>query len=148
MSETPYTHRLAVIAYIIDNDKFLLLKRNTPPRIWGPPGGRLNADENPDTGILREVREETKLEIELIAPAYIWHGNFGSGIYVSIDYLARVKNGAVELSDEHTDFLWASIEDLRRGDPELSNAASGFKLSDFEMVWTLYNKICNRIEGQ
>jgi 8-oxo-dGTP pyrophosphatase MutT (NUDIX family) len=33
---------------------------------WMPPGGHLLPDEDPVTGVLREVREETGLDVELI----------------------------------------------------------------------------------
>ncbi len=139
--DSTYTHRVAVIAYIIHNDKFLLLKRNNPPQIWGPPGGRLEINENPEVGVVREVSEETGLEIEIIAPAYIWYGNFGSGIYISIDYLAKPKTIDVNLSNEHSAFLWASLVELRAGSPVLSEKESGFKYKDFEKVWELYQKL-------
>lgn len=136
-----YTHRLAVIAYVLHNDHFLLLKRNTEPKVWGPPGGRLEPDEDPNQGILREVKEETGLEIELIVPAGIWHGKYRDAILVSIDYLATAGSRDVRLSDEHSEFRWATIDDLRNKKPALSETGTGFHLGDFERAWTLCQKL-------
>ena len=55
------THLVAVNAFLLKDDKFLLLKRNDPPLIWGPPGGKLEINEDPVTGLIREVKEETNL---------------------------------------------------------------------------------------
>lgn len=136
-----YTHQLAVIAYIIRDDKFLLLKRNNEPKVWGPPGGRLEIDEDPNVGILREINEETGLEAEVIAPLYVWHGNYRDRILISIDYLARYKAGEVRLSEEHSEFRWATIEELRNGNPLLGTTETSFLLKDFEMAWVLYQKL-------
>ncbi len=139
-----YSHRVAVTAFIIDNGRFLLLKRNNAPRVWGLPGGRLNRDEDPNTGIHREIFEETGLTVEIISPAGIWYGDFGQGIYISIDYLARKISGDVVLSDEHADYRWASLDDLKKGNPPLSESASGFSLPYFINAWALYVKMTAR----
>ena len=134
------SHRLAVTAYIIRDNKFLLLKRTTPPLIWGLPGGRLEPDENPNEGIRREIMEETGLTVDIIAPADIWYGDFGRGIFVSIDYLAVYKSGEVLLSEEHSDFSWSSIESLRIDIPPLEKEYPFFNLSDFEKAWSSYKR--------
>lgn len=135
------THQLAVIAYIIYNDKFLLLKRNNEPKVWGPPGGRLEPDEDPNEGILREVKEETGLCIDLILPVYVWHGKYLDGILVSIDYLAKAASDEVKLSGEHSEYRWASIDDLRNKNPMLGETKTSFLLKDFEKAWTLFQKL-------
>lgn len=40
---------------------------------WMPPGGHLDLDEDPVQAVLREVREETGLECEIIAPQPFAH---------------------------------------------------------------------------
>ncbi len=135
-----HTHQLAVTAYIIRNGKFLLLKRTTPPLIWGLPGGRLNPDENPNEGIIREIMEETGLSVFVIAPVDIWFGDFGRGLFVSIDYLAVYQSGEVVLSEEHSEFCWSAIDSLRHDNPPLEKDRPFFNLSDFEKAWSLYKK--------
>jgi 8-oxo-dGTP diphosphatase len=137
----PYTHSVAVTAYIIDGGKFLLLKRNHHPRVWGPPGGRLHPDEDPEDGLHREVKEECNLKIEVIAPAGIWFGKIGKHAYLSIDYLARLKSGKMKLSPEHSEFMWSTIEDLRSKKPKLGGDSPSFDLKDFEKAWKLYSRL-------
>ncbi len=136
-----HTHRLAVTAYILRDNHFLLLKRTTPPLIWGLPGGRLNQDENPNDGLLREIDEETGLTVDIISPVDIWYGDFGKGLFVSIDYLAVYRQGDVRLSGEHSDYRWSTIESLRTDEPPLEKDQHFFNLSDFEKAWRLYNKL-------
>ena len=128
-----YTHQVSVIGYVYRGGKFLLLKRATEPQIWAPPGGRLHPDEDPVRGLIREVKEETQLNIEVITPANTWFGKFRGKYLLSIDYLVRITGGAVKLSHEHSDFAWVSVAELRSGHPvDLGDSAVGFKVSDFE----------------
>ncbi len=131
--ETHYTHQVSVIGYVYRQGKFLLLKRSTAPHLWAPPGGRLQPDEDPVQGLVREVKEETGLDIEVLMPANTWFGRFRGNYLLSIDYLVRVLGGTVRLSHEHEAFVWVSVEELRRGRPvSLGTEASGFKVADFE----------------
>ena len=40
---------------------------------WMPPGGHIDPDEDPVQAVLREVREETGLECQIIAPQVFAH---------------------------------------------------------------------------
>jgi 8-oxo-dGTP diphosphatase len=56
----------AIIPY--PDNKILLIKRNTVPFIgyWALPGGRMDPGETVEQTIIREVREETGLEITIV----------------------------------------------------------------------------------
>ena len=143
MNNNYYTHKVAVIAYILKGDKFLFLKRNTEPLIWAPPGGRLKQDENPEAGLKREIKEETNLEIKIVAPVNTWFGNWKGKPLLSLDYLVKVVGGELRLSWEHADALWVSLEDLRKGKPIALDKRLGFRLSDFENAQRLINLLQN-----
>lgn len=53
-------------ALIIDNNKVLLVYHKKL-NVWLHPGGHVEKNENPDETLLREVKEETGLEIEIIS---------------------------------------------------------------------------------
>jgi 8-oxo-dGTP diphosphatase len=136
------THRVAVNAYIYKDNKFLLLKRSSEPKIWGPPGGRLTIDEDPVSGLCREVKEETNLDIEVLAPANTWFGIWKNKQYLlSIDYLVRVFGGNIKLSSEHTDYAWVTIEDMHKGGMVQLIPEIGFKVEDFQNARRLYKLI-------
>lgn len=138
MLKSFYTHRVAVNGYVIRDGKFLLLKRNTPPFIWAPPGGRLEKDEEPHSGLKREIMEETHFEIEIVATVGTWFGNWRGDPLLSIDYLTKIVSGELKLSLEHTDSAWVSLEDLRNGKPVVLDPDIGFTLKDFEQAWKLH----------
>lgn len=52
----------------IDHDGHLLLLRQPHRHGWSLPGGLLDRGENPEQAVVREVREETGLEIEVGDP--------------------------------------------------------------------------------
>ena len=134
------THTVAVTGYVYQNGAFLLLKRNVPPKIWAPPGGRLLPNEDPEKGLEREIYEETGLRIKALQPANIWFGELSPGKpLLSIDYLVEVVGGELRLSAEHSDFLWLTLEMLQTGHPvDLNSFPNGFKISDFIHAEKLY----------
>jgi len=112
-----HTHRVVVGAYIFDSrGRMLLLLRNNPPYVFAPPGGRLNPDENPRNGIFREVVEEAGIEIELFAQPFIWFGSIvkDSPPVISLDFIAHALDSDVKLSDEHSDFIWATRDQIEK----------------------------------
>ena len=130
-----YTHRVAVNAYLIRNGKFLLLKRASDPQIWTPPGGRLRKNENPEKGLIREVKEETGLQIEVIEPVNTWFGRWKKNWVLSIDYLTYAKSNQLTLSKEHHKAQWVTLKELENGYPVKLNNEQGFRLIDFQLAW-------------
>jgi 8-oxo-dGTP pyrophosphatase MutT (NUDIX family) len=132
MKHFEYTHRVAVNAYLIQNHRFLLLKRNSPPYIWAPPGGRLDRDEPPLKGLRREVKEETNLDIDIVAPVNTWFGHWQKYPLIAIDFLCIVQGGDLRLSSEHNDFAWVSLKELEAGKPVKLEKGIGFSPEDFQ----------------
>ncbi len=138
MYTPPYTHRVAVNSFLIHDDKFLLLRRAQKPLIWGPPGGKIIKDEDPVTGLQREVYEETGLKIQVFQPVTTWFGRFNNLPLLSIDYLCTSISDLVTLSEEHRDFRWLNIDSLRIDHKLYFSSKQGFKLSDYELAWETY----------
>jgi 8-oxo-dGTP diphosphatase len=118
MRSSPRTHRLAVAAYVFRGDQVLLLRRAHPPRAFAPPGGHLEPDEKPQTGLKREVREETGLEIEILGIANVWYGSIDGEQppLLCINFIARAGDGRVALSDEHSEFRWVTRREIENGE--------------------------------
>ena len=65
---TEYDTRLAAYAVIVDDEDRILLAlwNEVEPQLWTMPGGGVELDETPDEGVVREVREETGYDVELV----------------------------------------------------------------------------------
>ena len=112
---------IGVGAIIEDRAGRVLLVKHTPERggfwqgKWICPGGGLELGETIEEGIKREVREETQLEIDLVAPLYPFERVVGSNDKVSlhviyIDYLARVTGGKLKLGSDVGEAMWVEKE--------------------------------------
>lgn len=80
------------------------------------PGGKLETDELPIPGLLREIKEETQLEApELLHVAtHEWEGPDGTH-YLEYLYCALVKTKDVILNpEEHSSFRWTELEHIEQ----------------------------------
>jgi 8-oxo-dGTP pyrophosphatase MutT (NUDIX family) len=84
---------------------------------WEIVGGRIDPGSPLLENLKREVKEETGLEItgkpKLIAAQDILKS---TKHIVRLTYIGE-GSGDVVLSDEHTDFKWLSLEDIKKLDP-------------------------------
>lgn len=94
----------AVGVVCLKGDEVLLIRRGTPPRVgeWSLPGGRLEPGERLAVAALRELREETGVEAELIGLVDVVDGLFPEAgrHYVLIDYAARWVAGEAVAGDD------------------------------------------------
>ncbi len=110
---------IAVKAFIVDdNNKALLIKRRNndahDANKWEIPGGRLNSGESPFSGLQREVFEEVGLTIDIGSPLEIRHFTRDDGQAITmIIFLCKLIRGEVVISEEHNDFVWKKIPEVK-----------------------------------
>jgi len=131
-----------VALLIVHESKILLVLHRRLGR-WLPVGGHIELDEDPEAAALREAREETGLEIELvgerppttepgtralIAPRFLdIHRISPTHEHIGMIYLARVKGGTLTLAaQEHHDIRWVDGDGLEQLDPPLSGAVKWY----------------------
>ena len=123
---------IGVKALIQNEGKILLIKRSkiyedtNIDGTWDIPGGRIKFGEEPGEALAREVEEETGLKIDRILSildACIVFKDSEKQI-VRITYLCSVKNTAITLSDEHTEYKWVSPIEAEVSDKLIKNAIS------------------------
>ena len=104
---------------IIKNDanEILIVKRHpnsrTDPEMWELPGGKVESGEEFADALVREIKEETNLDVEIGDFAEAIQNNYSHKRTVQIMmYLCEVK-GEIKISDEHTEWMWASLEKIK-----------------------------------
>lgn len=114
---------VAVGAIILDAGRVLLVRRGQEPLKgeWSLPGGAVEAGETLQAALVREVREETSLDI-IVGPVVevldsIRRDADGRAEYhyVIIDYACRVRNGtstAAAHGSDASDVLWVPVGEL------------------------------------
>ena len=112
----------AVGVVCLRGDEVLLIRRGRPPLegAWSLPGGRIEPGERAADAALRELREETGVEAELVGLIDVVDGLFpdpqgGAGRhYVLVDYLALWRGGEPRAGDDAREAAFHPCTDIDR----------------------------------
>lgn len=154
----PHLHEkidFTVALFIVHEGKILLIHHRKLNK-WLPLGGHIELDEDPEQAALREGREESGFEIELvgdrppttspgtralIAPRFLdIHRISDTHEHIGMIYWARPKVGAARCADrtsqcdvpatlavaEHHDIRWCSGAELDTLQPPMSDAVKWY----------------------
>jgi ADP-ribose pyrophosphatase YjhB (NUDIX family) len=102
-------------AIIVENDSILLVKRAHPPKIgwWCVPAGFMEWNEHPTQTAVRELREETGLDVRLKGFFEVYSGNDGPrNNAILLLYLAERIGGEMAASDDALDVRFFPFDDL------------------------------------
>lgn len=104
---------------IIKDKKILTLKRSMlddiGPGIWELVGGRLENNESIESGLLREIKEETNLDCSITRLLYAttYYSEKTQNCIILL-YLCNSSQDSIVLSDEHSDYRWVSVDESRQ----------------------------------
>jgi 8-oxo-dGTP diphosphatase len=111
--EFPETPLVGVGAVVVNEGRVLLVRRGHEPLkgTWSLPGGLLEVGESITAGVIREVREETGLEVEPVELIELLDRIHREGErvryhYVIADYLCRVVRGNLKAASDAEDARW------------------------------------------
>ncbi|MGC0423562.1 NUDIX domain-containing protein [Embleya sp. AB8] len=107
---TPAQHSVSVAGVIVDDVGRCLLTKRRDNGEWQAPGGVLELHETIAEGLVREMWEETGLEVEPLALTGVYK-NMTLGV-VALVFRCRNVGGTLALNDEVTDFRWAHRAEL------------------------------------
>jgi 8-oxo-dGTP pyrophosphatase MutT (NUDIX family) len=137
-----------VAIFVVHDGKILLIHHRKLDK-WLPLGGHIELDEDPEKAALREAKEESGLDVELIgerppttspgtraliAPRFLdIHRINETHEHIGLIYWARPKGGSgAPAADptlaigEHHDIRWCSVEDLDKLSPPMSDAVKWY----------------------
>jgi 8-oxo-dGTP pyrophosphatase MutT (NUDIX family) len=131
-----------VAIFVVQQSKVLLIHHRNLNK-WLPLGGHIELHEDPEEAALREAKEESGLDIEilgerpptsgdgtraLITPRFLdIHRITDAHQHIGMIYWARPKNGTVSLAaEEHHDIRWCSAEELDALQPPMSDAVKWY----------------------
>jgi mutator protein MutT len=115
---------VGVGAVVICDGKILLEKRKNEPGKgkWSIPGGLVELGENVEQTVIREVGEETGLEVE--KPEHIdvvdnvikdENGEIKYH-FVIIDYFVKLKGGTLEATSDAEELRWVTFDEVEKYD--------------------------------
>lgn len=112
-----------VVCFLIERDRQVLLLKRTmskdeAPGQWETGSGRVEQGESAIQAVVREAREETGLEIEVVAPLDTFHFYRGPlrEETIAITFHCRATGGRLVLSSEHDEAKWVPREHLDKLD--------------------------------
>lgn len=111
--------KIAAKGLILFNGKYLLVLRsgeeNIDPSRWDIPGGGVKAGETVSEALIREIKEETGIDISSskIFPIKNWTLNKGGIEFGGVDFLCILENyQKIKLSPEHIRAKWLSEKEI------------------------------------
>jgi ADP-ribose pyrophosphatase YjhB (NUDIX family) len=137
---------LNATAVVIVNDKNqVLLQKRSDNRLWGLPGGLLEINESIADGAIREVKEETNLDIEIdkfigvfINPMMVWRETDKAKVF-AYGFLGRVIGGDLRINDDESlEFRYFSRENL----PTIHS------IDNLDIIKAYYDNRFNLLEGK
>ena len=112
-----------VTSGIVERDgRILLLRRSatTDPGAgeWEPVSGRVDPGESPRAAAIREVKEDTGLDVDVLAPLDTFHFRRRDARVerLGIAFHCRVTGGTLALSAEHEDARFIPRGEILAGD--------------------------------
>jgi 8-oxo-dGTP pyrophosphatase MutT (NUDIX family) len=139
-----------VAIFVVHEGKILLIHHRQLNK-WLPLGGHIELDEDPEQAALREAKEESGLEVELlgerpptsspgtralIAPRFLdIHRIIPTHEHIGMMYWARPQNGQLTLAAfEHHDIRWCSAEQLDSLQPPMDDAVKWYCRKTIEEI--------------
>jgi len=105
--------KVAAVVFIEQEGRVLLVRRAMNPERgkWALPAGYIDDGEDPREAAIREVREETGLDVEITELVDVQTGPLPLGASIVIIYAARVVSGTAHPLDDVDEVLWVAASD-------------------------------------
>ena len=108
-------------AVIVSHGKLLLEKRKNSPGKgkWTIPGGLVELGERTEQTVIREVKEETGLDvgaprrIDVVNIINLDHNGVVAYHFVVVDYLVDFKGGVLKVASDADELKWVPLNEVK-----------------------------------
>ncbi|PIR80230.1 MAG: NUDIX hydrolase [Candidatus Levybacteria bacterium CG10_big_fil_rev_8_21_14_0_10_35_13] len=109
-------------AVIINQNRGILLHKRADGKVWSLPGGQMNLGESISQCLLRELREELNISVQIIrligiytSPKVIFEFPNGD-VFQSfvVAFLCKAKDDKIKINKESTSFKWTRLGELKK----------------------------------
>ena len=110
---------------LVRDNKVLLVRRGIDPYkgSYDIVGGFVNPGETPEQAAIREAKEETGLDVEIVELLGTYSDRYGEGAHtLGLHYLAKIVGGIEQAGDDAASLEWVEVTHI----PEEAFTA-GFK---------------------
>ena len=115
----------------MSRDNVLIVRRGQPPKMgaWSIPGGGVDLGEDLEQACMREVKEETGLDVEILSEGRVLNrvtrDEWGrvQFHYVLIDYVCRPTGGLLQAASDISEAKWVPLSDVSTLRPMTSGTA-------------------------
>lgn len=102
------------LCVIFNNDNKILVVRRSDntdwcPGCWAIVGGKVEKKENPDVALVREIYEETGIKLSKFKFKKLIKDNN----VIEYLYIGKVEDDFVQLNNEHSEYKWASVNEIK-----------------------------------
>ncbi|MEV5111001.1 NUDIX hydrolase [Bacillus sp. LBA3-1-1.1] len=95
--------QVRVTGILIEDEKILIVKQKVANRNWSLPGGRVENGETLEEAMIREMREETGLEVKIKKLLYVCDKPDASPSLLHITFLLERIEGEITLPSNEFD---------------------------------------------
>jgi len=129
--EYPLRPIVGVGAIILDEENVLIVRRGQPPKMgaWSIPGGGVHLGEDLEEACIREVKEETGLDVEILSEGRVLNrvtrDEWGrvQFHYVLIDFVCRPTGGTLQAASDISEARWVPLCEVSSLSPMTSGTA-------------------------
>ena len=122
MTDKKIVQKIILGGVIVKDNKVLVIQRSADeeayPNLWEIPSGKKEPFEKSEDAVVREVKEETGLDVEVVMPISVFEFKVEKPDEIrdatQINFLVKLKGDQeVKISNEHQDFAWITKEEVK-----------------------------------
>lgn len=121
MTNKPIIQKIVLAGVVFNKEgKVLILQRNQNediyPGVWELPSGKREFFESSHNTLVREIKEEAGLDIEVLQPCSVFEYKIEKPDEIrdstQINFIVTSNTSEVKLSKEHQNYAWISKDEI------------------------------------